>query len=348
MNFSNWQLFAIGAALTLLFAANVHSFSGDVYYQMCDASAAVAIDESHFIVANDEDNILRIYNINSSIPVSSFDVSRFLRIDYDDKSPESDVEGAARIDDYYVFITSHGRDKKGRLRRNRHQLFAVKIDKNMNIIPVGKPYSGLMNSLVTKKELKFLYNTYLPHDKKREELAPKKRGVNIEGLAVIPGTQKCIIGFRNPIPDGQALLVIFENPLQVLFNNELPEFGRTTLLPLGRRGIRDIVFHPQLQRYLILAGSAGSRNRSRLFVWSGHDEELPRQQPEFVFSKMDNFNPEALVIYKNRSAFQVFSDDGAMTVEDGLGGTCDCKELSQPGKKRFRGIWIKTSALQTD
>jgi hypothetical protein len=36
--------------------SEITTFSG-----CCDASAAVAVDERHFVVADDEDNILRVY-----------------------------------------------------------------------------------------------------------------------------------------------------------------------------------------------------------------------------------------------------------------------------------------------
>ena len=45
----------------------------------CDASAAVAISATLFVVANDEDNILRVYRRDRPAqPVYSLDVSRFL------------------------------------------------------------------------------------------------------------------------------------------------------------------------------------------------------------------------------------------------------------------------------
>ena len=38
---------------------------------ICDASGAIALDEEHFVVANDEDNILRVYRSDTSgTPVS--------------------------------------------------------------------------------------------------------------------------------------------------------------------------------------------------------------------------------------------------------------------------------------
>ena len=331
----------------LLFAIALPLVAKDIYRGMCDASAAVAIDASHFIVANDEDNVLRIFHIDKEHPVRKYDMSGFLGISYDDKSPESDIEGAARIGEFIVFITSHGRDKKGRLRTNRHQLFAVKVDKQLNIIPVGKPYNSLMNDLTRVKSLKkiSLYNAYLPNDKKEEKLAPKIAGVNIEGLASIPGTEQCIIGFRNPIPDEKALLIVLENPLQVLLDKEEPRFGKTMFLSLGNRGIRSIIFHPGLQKYVLVGGSSGSTNRSQLFLWSGEEKD----QPDLIiggFSNADNYNPEAVILYPDSKMLQLLSDDGAILVNDGAGDACACKDLEEVERKTFRSRWIKESELR--
>ena len=45
-------------------AQQISTFNGP-----CDASAAVALDASHFIVANDENNTLRIYRQGQPAPV---------------------------------------------------------------------------------------------------------------------------------------------------------------------------------------------------------------------------------------------------------------------------------------
>jgi len=314
------------------------------YYEMCDASAAIALDDSHFIVANDEDNLLRIYQVDEPHPVRTYNLSQFLGISYDDKSPESDIEGAARIGDYLFFISSHGRDKKGRRRENRRQFFAVKVDDDFNMESVGAAYHNLMDDMVRVKSLQkiALYDSYLPNEKKAAKLAPKKNGVNVEGLAAIPGTEKLIIGFRNPVPDGKAILIVLQNPIQVL-QGERPKFGDVVFLPLGNRGIRGISFHAGLQKYLIIGGSIDSKNRSQLFSWSGHSQDAPQRLPVAGFE--NGFNPEAIVVYDGRAAVQFLSDDGTMSVSNGAGGSCNCKALDDANKKIFRSLRLKETDL---
>jgi hypothetical protein len=49
-----------------------------------------------------------------------------------------------------------------------------------------------------------------------EKLPPKaKGGLNIEGLAATPD-QELLIGFRNPIPEDKALVLVLTNPKDLL------------------------------------------------------------------------------------------------------------------------------------
>ena len=84
---------------------------------MCDASAAVPVGSNLFVVANDEDNTLRIYKRNKSgEPIYSQDLSSFLQID--PKHPEADIEGATLIKNRIYWISSHGASKEGKERPN--------------------------------------------------------------------------------------------------------------------------------------------------------------------------------------------------------------------------------------
>src|SRR5258705_7833365 len=84
-----------------------------LYRGMCDASAAVALDEDLFAVANDEDNTIRTYSAKrGGAPIETLNLSPFLRVD--PKRPETDLEGAAWLDDQIFWIASHGRNHDGK------------------------------------------------------------------------------------------------------------------------------------------------------------------------------------------------------------------------------------------
>jgi hypothetical protein len=95
----------------------------------CDASAAIAIGEDYFVVANDEDNILKIYHAEVSGEIIQGIDGRNLD-DYFDNNPnkmEVDIEAAAKIDKITYWITSHGADSKGEKRKERCQFFGNKL-----------------------------------------------------------------------------------------------------------------------------------------------------------------------------------------------------------------------------
>ena len=90
-------------AVTSSFGQNLLSLA-TTYTDTCDASAAVALDADRFVVASDEDNVLRIYSLSRpGPPVSAISLSAFLQ--RTKKSPEADLEGAARVGNRVFWIS---------------------------------------------------------------------------------------------------------------------------------------------------------------------------------------------------------------------------------------------------
>lgn len=80
--------------------------------------------------------------------------------------------------------------------------------------------------------------------KEAETKAPKAEGgLNIEGLTATPEGE-LLIGFRNPIPDGKALLLPLKNPSDLVKNPDTAKaiFGEPITLDLGGLGIRSIEY----------------------------------------------------------------------------------------------------------
>lgn len=295
------------------------------YYGMCDASAAVALDGKHFAVANDEDNPIRIYRADEgSLPLQTFNFARTFRVD--PKKPEMDLEGACWLGEKIFWISSHGRNKDGEERPSRQFLFATtctKTAKGFDLKPVGKPYQLLLLDLAREPRFKSLQLA------EASRLAPKVPGaLNIEGLCATP-EGKLLIGFRNPTPQSQALLIPLENPEQVI-TGQRAKFGEPFLLSLGGLGVRDIAFWRN--EYLIVGGSMDGSGTSALFRWDGKSA-TPKKVD---WLKLGNLNPEALIVYEGREAFQVLSDDGTRRI-----GTESCKNLRDPKQRRFRGVWAQ-------
>src|SRR2546430_1730890 len=292
---------------------------------MCDASAAVALTDRLFAVASDEDSVIRVYNREQSgNPVQSSDLSALL--DLDARKPESDLEAAARIGDRAYWISSHGRNRSGKLRLSRERFFATQIITNAQGIDlkiVGRPYEDLLRDLTDDPKLaRFNLAEASLHE-------PKARGaLNIEGLSAT-SDGSLLIGFRNPIPGGQALLVPMLNPDEVI-HAKRAKLGEPILLDLDGLGIRDMAYLDG--KYLIIGGPYDGRGQSHLYEWSGRTS-APRRLKHAHFKGL---NPEAIIFYPDKGwqQVQLLSDDGKKPVNGK-----PCKENS-PNQQHFRSVWV--------
>jgi hypothetical protein len=336
-----------------------------VYHGTSDASAAVAVGKGMFIVADDENNVLRLYKINGAdLPVSYCDLTRFLNI-YP-KNPEADIEGATKVGDTIYWISSHGRNKDGKLRPNRYRFFAtsVKVENGkITIRPTGTPCRTLIQSLLITEAAKQLgldqatrFDEQNITKQDRESLAPKKAGLNIEGLCASPDGKTIYIGFRNPRPldnvsrREKAIVIPLHNPKQVIEKENLPIFGAPILWDLGGLGIRSMEYSDFHKAFFIIAGQHNEGAGFALYRWSGGNDKPPVLVQELKESK-SSFNPEALISFKDSGRFLLLSDDGSLAIkvsspaecEEGelnADGTCPNKYLTDQSKKSFRGIWL--------
>ena len=291
---------------------------------MCDASGGVALGTNLLVVADDEENQLFIYRADAGgSPLKVEDVSGFLNLT--GKFPETDLEGAAWLGDKVFWIGSHGRNRDGKDRPNRRCFFATTVEHTTNGVrlrPVGQCYKKLLKDLTKSRNLRaFNFADAAMRPPKIQD------ALNIEGLCAGPDGS-LLIGFRNPIPHGHALLVPLLNPNQVILGQPA-KFGFATLLDLGGLGIRDLANWQG--KYLILAGAYDAEKSFRLYVWSG-GLDLPQAIPGLDFRGL---TPEALVVFPERKDILVLSDDGTLKMQ-GL----ECKHLADAAQRRFQAVWI--------
>ena len=296
------------------------------YTGLCDASAVVALDGDHFAVADDEDNVIRVYRREGGgRPVYSLELSGFLRT-YG-KSREVDIEGAARLDDRLYWISSHGRNLEGHEAPNRQRFFATTGSVSNGVVdlrPVGQPYGWLLRDLLREPRLEPF------HLWVAAALPPKAPGaLNIEGLAATPQGH-LLIGFRNPIPDRKALVVPLLNPAE-LIQGRPASFGDPLLLDLDGLGIRSMTAWGK--GYLIIAGAFGEGGRSRLYTWDGG----PNKPRWLRGIDLGGLNPEAISFRDSghEESLYLVSDDGTVKI-----GKKECKRLKNPSLKRFRAVCL--------
>jgi hypothetical protein len=317
---------------------------------LCNASAGLRFGEGMFVVADNENaapTLLHLYKAGQGGPELAVGrIAKEAVAQVAKGSLEMDLEGAARLGPLVYWIGSHsagegnGPGPAGSPRPNRQRLFATRLGLEsgdqgkgvaVTVEPVGRPYQTLLADLEADPR-------YAPFglDQAAKRPGKAKDGLNIEGLAATPNGQ-LLIGFRNPLPRGKALVAPLTNPGAVLAG-EAARFGEPVLLELGGLGIRSLeMVNGSL---LIVAGPSGPGNPkhgpaipSALYRWNGQFESAPERLrlfgPELGAPL---FNPEALFVEGN--SLVLLSDDGKLPIAGKR-----CEDLPRP-KQQFRELRI--------
>jgi hypothetical protein len=343
-----------------------------LYNGCSDPSAGAAVDNHYFVVGDDEQNVLRMYSVNgSSVPVFSLDVTDFLIAA--PKHPEADIEGAARIGNRIYWITSHGRNKDGQIRPSRYRLFATDIQTPVTsaepncpprIIPVGRPCSTLISDMLASPQLsklKLRDVTRLEDNLSKKEqvlLAPKEKGLNIEGLAVGPDGRSLWIGLRNPLYQDsskkrKAIVIPLLNPAEVVEQGKSARFGEVILLDLDGRSIRSIDYMDAWKEYWIVAGSTDLSSKADFEVFRYRQEDKSITTLKVYFP--EKFTPEGMFALPGQKTVCFISDDGTIAKEvksptDCIAGQllpngyCPNKYLADIDERTFR-IFLFNSAI---
>ena len=277
-------------------------FEMQLYRGMCEASAAAFIDETHFAVASDETNVLRLYTRPDDSVGTGLDLTGFTGFN------KSDIEAAARIGDRVYWLSSHSLNSDGEDKPKRKVLFATRIASRngaMTLEPVGSPAASLREPLLAAAGV-------------------SKTDLNIEGLAATPEGE-LLIGLRDTL-NGRAIIVPFHNPAAVVDQKSAPQFGKPIELDLKGNGVRSL--DRVADRYFIVAGPVSDAAGFALYSWSGPGTDpVPIEGVSF-----DDLHPEALMGVPGSKALQILSDDGSD----------DCQEDKTPeNKKAFRSIDVE-------
>lgn len=285
----------------------------------CDGSAGVALDAEHFLAANDEDSVLRVYSRRGSPrPLASVDFRKFLNLGK--QNAESDIEGLARIGSTIYAIGSHSRSKTGRKRKERRLFFALRYswqDGEIRLRPHGQPYDKLAAAFEESPLLREV-------DFGRAE-KDRRDGLNIEGLVSTP-KGGLLIGFRAPLLESAALLAPLLNPAAVVAAKERPHFGPPMRVDLGGTGIRGIARRGA--SYFLAAESED--NLPKIFRWNG----VTRRPKRILVSLPNSLNLEAVLLFPDTEEIHLLSDDGNAKMNGE-----DCNESKK--SKRFRRVVLR-------
>jgi hypothetical protein len=301
-----------------------------LYLGPTNPSGAVALNDNLFMVGDDEDNILLIYDRNNTEePQQTIALSAvFNGVIGDGEDLEIDLESAAEIEGTVFWIGSHSTSRKAEFRPARHRLFAVNIKPGANnkydVSAVGEIYTSLIDDLCNDPR----FDKY-QLDKAKLTQPKGIGGLSIEGLAATP-ENGLLIGFRNPLSGGEikknrlvkgkAIIVNLINPNDVI-KGVKAQFADPIELDLDGFGIREITLRKK-QKFLIVAGpyhenvadKDHKKEEGRLYEWSIKSGDIN----ELKGIDLKGYNIEAAIFYPgSNDSVQLLSDDGK--VEGALG-----------------------------
>ncbi len=143
-----------------------------------------------------------------------------------------------------------------------------------------------------------------------------KGGLNIEGLGWDPVNNRLLVGLRQPVINGRALLVPLKlkDPLGAFTASNLQLASpRVIQLNLGGQGVRDIDYNNHLKSFLIISGATELTHKTDfgLWEWNGDaDQSSAASHPRQERTLDERHKPEGItnVTINSRSFVLVVCD----------------------------------------
>ncbi|MFN4865996.1 MAG: Calx-beta domain-containing protein [Cyanobium sp.] len=335
-------------------AASVSASSTRFFTGTSDASTAIAIDSQFMLVADDENQVLRLYDRNNSgLPIAGFDFTSSLALtDISGGVPrEVDLEASLRVGNRIYWLGSLSNSSSGDVRPNRNRLFATDLSgsgSSTSLSFVGR-YDNLKADLISWGDANG-YNFTASAAPGVIPEAADGSGFNIEGLTIAPNGTTAYLAFRAPeVPTGsrgRALIAPITN-FADLVTGVAPSasIGTPIEFDLGGRGIREIK-RSSGGDYLIIAGPADTATGTapkdfRFYTWTGNAADAPVLRSADLTSLLAGGSFESIVelpaSLSSSSQIQVLVDNGDTDFYNN--GTA-AKELNQNNFKKFRGEWL--------
>jgi hypothetical protein len=265
-----------------------------------DASTAIAIDGQHTLVADDEDQALRLYRRDhSGWPVAQFDFTSSLGLtDLSGGVPaEVDLEAATRVGSTIYWIGSHSSGADGTARPNRERVFATSVSGTGAATTLA--YLGRYDHLRTDLLAWDAGNGHglgADYYALTSSAVQGEGGLQIEGLTMAPDGTTAYVAFRAPVAvtggRPRALVVPVTNWTTLLSADGgtvgSAMWGAPIELDLAGRGIREIQSNGS--QYVLIAGPVADTGSFQLYTWSGLAAEAPIARAE-----LSGLTPEGIV-----------------------------------------------------
>ena len=96
------------------------------HYGATDGSAAIALDANFMLVANDENEVIGLYDrTQSGLPIKTFNFATDLA--FPEKPPEMDIEDAVQVGSRIYWMGSHSNDSGGEDEPTRETIFSTDV-----------------------------------------------------------------------------------------------------------------------------------------------------------------------------------------------------------------------------
>jgi len=283
---------------------------------MSDGSDLIVQDNSYYISADDEMNILNVYSrAQSGMPLASYNYTSGLNLP-NPGSPEVDIEASAVSPananrSYWMGSMSNGKapfDNKP----NRDRIFATTYSGTGATTTFAfTGYAALRTSLLAWGDA----NGYAFSASAAAGVDSKSpSGFAAEGMVFGPDNTTLYIGLRAPlVPTAARTKAVIApiNNFETWFNNGAPSgspaYGAPIELELGGRGIRDIIRLAN-GSYVIIAGSPSGTISGAIYKWTGYAADAPILVPNAAAAALNMEG--AAQIGTGTASLQVISDQG--------------------------------------
>lgn len=212
----------------------------------------------------------------------------------------TDVEGAAKGGQDRVFVmTSHSVNKRGLRRAKREQLLQLKVSEKMDMEFLGG--TGLWDEVIGE---------LLKID---PAMSDRKKELNVEGIAFAKSEDALMLGLRNPTYKGRAIVLLLENPYEIVSENYTPKFSvEPLLLDLGGAGVRTMSFHEGSGQYFFVSEvkTKKKKMRSRLWAWDGNVDHDPVRMTVPGLKRLKNIEGLTFFNFRKKDMVLLVCDDG--------------------------------------
>ena len=248
-----------------------------------DASAIADVGNGFFLVADDENNNIRLYNMNQSgMPIKEISVTNMAG---GSDADEFDIEGASVSDDGQTiyWIASLSNSKKGKLKEYRNRAFSTKLSgSGVNASLSAGAYSTKMRDALIAFGDACNWNFSASASYENSMIPKRIDGFNIEGLTLQKGGEAAYVAFRAPCvplkgvtPTSSnrkyAVMAPVSNVETMLsgsgLSNTNPNIGEPVLFDFDGLGIRTI--ERAGDYYVIIAGLFEGGGHPKAYLWDG-------------------------------------------------------------------------------